>query len=85
MAMTLALPVVGFWSVAQSAPIEDSRPPATETVIVEPGDTLWGYATALTEPGGDVRNAVDEIKALNHLPTADIQVGQKLHLPTTRG
>jgi nucleoid-associated protein YgaU len=49
-------------------------------VIVEPGDTLWGIATA-RYPGDDVRVRVDEIERLNGLHSPSIEVGETLQLP----
>ncbi|WP_433473428.1 LysM peptidoglycan-binding domain-containing protein [Spirillospora sp. CA-142024] len=57
-----------------------SRP--GRTVVVEPGDTLWGIASA-TDPGTDPRLVVQRIIDLNGLggdPT--VQPGQELRLPT---
>jgi len=49
-------------------------------VVVEPGDTLWGIATA-RYPGDDVRVRVDEIERLNGLQGPKIEVGETLRLP----
>ncbi|MDQ6879157.1 MAG: LysM peptidoglycan-binding domain-containing protein [Candidatus Dormibacteraeota bacterium] len=50
------------------------------TVVVQPGDTLWGIAAA-RYPGDDVRVRVDEIERLNGLHTPTIVVGEVLRLP----
>lgn len=52
-----------------------------ETVVVEPGDTLWDIATD-ADPGADPRRVVQRIIDLNGLggnPT--VQPGQELRLP----
>jgi Tfp pilus assembly protein FimV len=56
--------------------------PATPapTITVQPGDTLWAIATAV-RPGRDVRDAVGELRRLNHLTGNDLQPGQVLTLP----
>ncbi|SNS61433.1 LysM peptidoglycan-binding domain-containing protein [Actinomadura mexicana] len=58
-----------------------SRPAGT--VVVEPGDTLWGVASA-ADPGGDPRLVVQRIIDLNGLagdPT--VHPGQELRLPSS--
>ena len=52
---------------------------AAQTVVVQPGDTLWSIAAAAV-PGVDVRITVDRIIALNG--SSPIIVGQELELPT---
>jgi LysM repeat protein len=49
-------------------------------VVVQPGDTLWGIATA-RYPGEDVRVRVDEIERLNGLASPQIEAGETLRLP----
>ena len=50
------------------------------TVVVQPGDTLWGIA-ATRYPGDDVRMRIDEIERLNGLHSPRIDVGEVLQLP----
>lgn len=53
-----------------------------ETVVVEPGETLWDVASA-ADPGGDPRPVVQRIIDLNGLagdPT--VHPGQELRLPS---
>ena len=58
-------------------------PESTEVVsyIVQPGDTLWEYAEQITPQGGDVRDTVDELIALNNLDSSVLQAGQRLFVP----
>ena len=49
-------------------------------VQVQPGDTVWTIAAA-HYPSDDIRQRVDDIEALNHLPGAFVAVGQDLYLP----
>jgi predicted Zn-dependent protease len=51
------------------------------TVIVQPGDTLWTIAAAHTAQNGDIQETMDQISAVNHLTTAALQPGEKLHIP----
>jgi nucleoid-associated protein YgaU len=55
-------------------------PPVIRTVVVQPGDTLWGIAAA-RYPGDDVRVRIDEIERLNGLHSPQIGVGEVLQLP----
>jgi hypothetical protein len=68
-------PVQGGSAPAQDAPV---APGGAETVVVQPGDTLWSVARRL-EPEGDVREAVDRLAAVNGGP--QLEVGQVLVLP----
>jgi LysM repeat protein len=49
-----------------------------ETAVVQPGESLWGYAQRLTPRGGDVRQTVDSLLELNHLKDGRVQAGQVL-------
>jgi hypothetical protein len=56
-----------------------SRPP--ETVVVQPGDTLWGIASAV-DPGADPRLTVRRIMDLNGLGGDPVVLpGQEIRLP----
>ena len=81
---------VGRWAMVMVAVIAvsvglskvalgDSRP-VDATVVVQPGDTLWGIASA-RYPADDVRLRVDEIERLNGLHSPQIEVGETLRLP----
>jgi nucleoid-associated protein YgaU len=50
------------------------------SVVVRPGDTLWSIASPVAADG-DVRAAVDEIRQINGLTSADLVPGQTLQLP----
>ena len=54
--------------------------PVVRSVVVQPGDTLWGIA-AVGYPGDDVRVRVGEIERLNGLHSPQIEVGEVLQLP----
>ena len=55
-------------------------PAVINTVVVQPGDTLWGIAAA-RYPGDDVRVRIGEIERLNGLHSPQIDVGEVLQLP----
>ncbi|WP_125979506.1 LysM peptidoglycan-binding domain-containing protein [Bifidobacterium goeldii] len=49
--------------------------------IVQPGDTLWSYAEDITPKGGDVRDTVDDLIAMNGLDDMTLHAGQKIIVP----
>jgi len=52
----------------------------TRTVVVEEGDTLWGIASTVAEPG-EVREVVHELQELNALPGPELVEGQRIAVP----
>jgi nucleoid-associated protein YgaU len=54
--------------------------PAYTTIVVQPGDTLWGIA-ANHYPADDVRVRVQDIEQANGLHGPSLEVGQTLRLP----
>ena len=62
------------------ASTEKASSPAYTQTTVQPGETLWAVAQRVA-PKHDPRALVDEIRALNHLSSATLQVGQQLLLP----
>jgi hypothetical protein len=70
---------LGAGSMASEEP---GTPTPTRTVVVGPGDTLWGIAGELAADG-EVRAMVDRIEGLNALDTAMVQSGQRLRVPLT--
>lgn len=51
-----------------------------QQVTVQPGQTLWDVAEA-SGATGDLRDAVYEIRQVNHLEGAGVQIGQTLDVP----
>lgn len=82
-AIAVAL-AAGFTFSTQSANAGAGQP-ATEVVpyTVAPGDTLWGIAGSITEPGQDRRDVVDRIIAINGLPGGGLTAGQHLIIPAS--
>lgn len=68
---------VGSVSVATG---ERGTAPATEKVVVDQGDTLWGIATEVGGPG-ETRAVMYEIEKLNHLESSALVEGQELLVP----
>ena len=78
----LAVAAVVMIAVSSLATATRDAGPAAEvrTVTVAPGDTLYGFAADIAEPG-KIREAVAEIKQLNSMSGSSLQVGDKLALP----
>ncbi|MDI3256298.1 MAG: LysM peptidoglycan-binding domain-containing protein [Kyrpidia sp.] len=54
------------------------------TVIVQNGDTLWGFAARYAGPDVDVREWIFQLRRMNHLPNGTIYPGMVLRLPGTK-
>ena len=74
-----ALAVFGGQSAATG---ETGAPVETRTVEVEEGDTLWGIASAVAEPG-EVREMIHQIEELNALSGVGLIEGQELAVPVS--
>jgi LysM repeat protein len=68
----LAVGVVGLLRPAHAA---------TQTVVVQPGQSLWQIADQNTS-GGDVRDEIERIRSINGLTGVDVRSGQRLIVPT---
>lgn len=79
--VALALLVVllpGAWRAVATAQVDG---PSTVAVTVQPGDTLWGIASAV-DPGADPRALIAEIREANGLSQSGLVPGQVLQVPT---
>lgn len=74
-ALVVGIAVLAWSAVARSSNAHGPR----QVVTVRPYQTLWSIAE--THYGGDLRDAVWRIERANHLPGADVRVGQMLVLP----
>jgi nucleoid-associated protein YgaU len=71
----VGLAVLVWSAVARSTQAHGPR----QVVTVRANDTLWSIAAS--HYAGDVRDAIWRIERANHLPGADVHVGQQLVLP----
>ena len=74
----LVLGVVSFVGSADATPTPEGELAESVTVVVQPGDTLWGIAGAL-DPAGDRRELVDRLVGL--AGSTSLQPGQELVVP----
>jgi hypothetical protein len=74
-ALMVVLP--GSWRAVADAQMAG---PASITVTVAPGDTLWGIATE-ARPGADPRELIAEIREVNGLVESGLTPGQELVVP----
>ena len=56
-------------------------------IVTSSGDTLWSIAKYEKNNNDyfenrDIRDIVDEIKYLNHLTNSNLNIGEKLNIPT---
>jgi LysM repeat protein len=68
-------------SGVSSASTDTGRSSYTQTTV-QPGETVWSVAKRVA-PKHDPRALVDQIRALNHLDSGTLQVGQQLLIPHT--
>lgn len=76
----LAFALISVFGGHSAATGEAGLPVETRTVVVGEGDTLWGIASDVAEPG-EVREMIHHIQQLNALPSASLMQGQKLAVP----
>ena len=76
LALTLMMSM-GGWATAS---LSGGTPEPVRVVEVQPGDTLYGIASDLAQPG-EIRAMVHRIQELNSMPTSTITEGQKLAVP----
>ena len=82
MCMLFGFSIGNLVSFGSSAPSYPTTPSAgSQTIVVQPGQTLWGIATQAA-PHADPRATVQRIIDLNHLAGTNLQVGESLALPS---
>ncbi|WP_166846868.1 LysM peptidoglycan-binding domain-containing protein [Isoptericola sp. BMS4] len=75
--LSAAAGLVGQRAVAEAP----AGPVEVRLHAVAPGESLWDYASQLVEVDEDVRDVVADLRALNRMDSADLQVGQVVLLP----
>ena len=76
----LALALMTVFGGLATATHSSGTPERVRVVQVAPGDTLYGIAGRVAEPG-QVREMVHHIAELNSLSGSTLQVGQQLAIP----
>jgi LysM repeat protein len=80
-ALVLAFVVGVLVAAASVATQEPGTAEPTKILTVGSGDTLWDIAADITPAGGDVRETMADIEALNALDSSALQAGQRLVVP----
>jgi LysM repeat protein len=75
----LAFAVASLGRVVTVASTESAAPPR-DTVVVEPGETLWQIARDIA-PDVDPRITVGRIIEINGLDSVQVRVGQQVLVP----
>jgi LysM repeat protein len=83
-ALLLLLAAAVFAGAGSVATERPGTPEPTRSVVVAPGDTLWGIAAEVATDG-DVRGMVERIQRLNTLDSGLVQAGQRLQVPAAAG
>lgn len=68
-------------SSSQGGADRGGRAAVPRSVVVRPGDTLWGIAATLVGPAGDPRPLVDAIARANGVDPGEIRPGHVLVIP----
>lgn len=80
---SIAIALVSFVAACCLQPLVHAQtlhPSTIETYVVQPGESLWGYAQRFTPRGGDVYRTLDSLISLNHVTNGQIQAGQVLRV-----
>lgn len=77
-AIIIALVAIGGDAAAETPVSLDGSTQADmiEVYIVQPGDTLWGIASAIAEPGDDVDAIIDVLH--DAAGSSNLDVGQRI-------
>jgi hypothetical protein len=78
--VAIALAVMTAFGGWATATLSGGTPEPVRVIEVAPGQTLYGIAAELAQPG-EIRDMVHRIKELNSLPGGQISEGQKLAIP----
>jgi hypothetical protein len=79
LAMLLVAPMATWGATAVAS--SPGEPTEVRVHAVQPGETLWGFARDVAEPGEDVRHAVARLQELNEMSSGTVRVGELLLLP----
>lgn len=80
-AVLLMVTLMAFFLLLASG--VDAGTPSADSVVyhVQPGDTLWGIAESIAQPGDDVRAVIHDLRRANGLSSSALAIGDRLLLP----
>jgi LysM repeat protein len=76
--MVMAFMIGGF---IFNATVSGAVEPALETVLIQPGDTIWAIADVYRPENSDTRAYVKKICNLNDIEPGKIYPGQTIQVP----
>lgn len=79
LAALVCAPLLGLGARAMAS--SPGEPVEVRVHTVAPGETLWGFAEEIAGPREDVRDVVADLRELNELGSAALQVGQTILVP----
>jgi len=80
-AVLVLLPLASImWLFAGRGAIAEGTAPTTQTLVVQPGQSLWDIAQTAA-PQADPRATIYKIKQLNHFAGSDLRPGQAVIVP----
>lgn len=85
--IVLILLIIGFISIFFNSFSLSYGEVKCKSIYVEDGETLWSIAKYQMNnnkyyDGKDIRYIIEDIKDKNNLKNSDLQIGQKLEIPT---
>ena len=69
-----------FFGSGTADAASESHEPATEVVVVQPGESLWSISQSLN-PGADPRSQIMGIREINGIGAEHVFPGQSLIIP----
>ncbi|WP_022869166.1 LysM peptidoglycan-binding domain-containing protein [Yaniella halotolerans] len=80
-----AVTIAAFGSrppISSAVAADDKEQVTYQQIVVQPGDTLWGISSRLSD-NGNQSVVLDKILTYNHLETSELEVGQVLLVPAS--
>lgn len=79
--MTLLFMLISFLGGGFDAQA-DNVPRSLQPIAVKSGDTLWDLVEEYYDYGGDIRQAIYEVRHINGMESVELDIGQVIYIPT---